>query len=94
MPRHTFSTTKLSRVFRVLGNERRMKIIKLLAKGSTSAGKLSEQLSLSFPATSFHLSKMEREGIIQKVRKGKNTFYTLSKEFRSSGVFKQITSSK
>ena len=89
----SYSTKRLSNIFKSLANERRMLIIKLLARGSKSVIEVSDKLKISFKATSFHLLKLEREGVIEKERQGKFNHYKLTKSFRGSGVFRQIVQS-
>jgi len=88
-----YSTKRLAHVFKALSNERRMVIIKLLAKDSRSVVDISSKLKISFKAGSFHLLKMEREGILEKERKGKFNYYKLTKSFKGSGIFRQISES-
>ncbi len=89
-----FSTKKLARVFKALANERRMQIIKLLSRGLISVSDVSEKLSIHFKAASFHLLRLEREGIIERTRKGKYNYYKLTDPFKSSGIYRQIINSK
>jgi len=88
-----YSTKRLSNIFKSLANERRMLIIKLLSRGSKSVINISERLKISFKAASFHLLKLEREGVIEKDRQGKFNYYKLTKSFRGSGIFRQIIQS-
>ena len=89
-----YSTKRLARVFKALANERRMVVIKLLAKRPLSVLEISDRLHVAFNAASFHLLKLEREGVIEKERKGKFNYYKLTHSFRGSGIFRQIVHSK
>lgn len=85
-----YSTKKLSFIFKALGNERRMQIIKILAKKPISVIDLSDKLNLSFKSVSKHLQKLDREGIITKKHEGKYVNYKLTDSFSKSGVCNQI----
>ncbi len=89
-----YSTKRLANVFKALSNERRMLIIKLLARNSKSVIDISIALKISFKSASFHLLKLEREGILEKNRQGKFNYYQVTNSFRGSGVFQQIIKSK
>jgi len=89
-----YSTKRLSSVFKALSNERRMLIIKLLARKSRSVIDISMALKVSFKSASFHLLKLEREGVVEKDRQGKFNYYKLTNSFKSSGIFRQIVKSK
>jgi DNA-binding transcriptional ArsR family regulator len=89
-----YSTKRLSSVFKALSNERRMLIIKLLARKSRSVIDVSMALKVSFKSASFHLLKLEREGVVEKDRQGKFNYYKLTNSFKGSGIFRQIVKSK
>jgi len=89
-----YSTKRLSSVFKALSNERRMLIIKLLARKSRSVIDISMALKVSFKSASFHLLKLEREGVVEKDRQGKFNYYKLTNSFKNSGIFRQIVKSK
>ncbi len=89
-----YTTKRLANIFKALSNERRMLIIKLLISKQKSVSKVSEKLKVSFKAASFHLLKLEREGIVEKQRKGKFSYYKLTNSFKGSGIFRQIKQSK
>ncbi|MFA6098607.1 MAG: metalloregulator ArsR/SmtB family transcription factor [Patescibacteria group bacterium] len=87
-------TKILARVFKVIGNERRMGIIKLLSQKESSVIDISSKINLSFKSVSKHLQRLEHEGVVEKEQRGKFMFYRLSKEFKNAGVLKQIINSK
>lgn len=85
-----YSTKKLSFIFKALGSERRMNIIKMLSKKPLSVIAISEKLNLSFRSVSKHLQRLDREGIITKKREGQYVYYRLTDSFSKSGVCGQI----
>lgn len=88
-----FSTKILSRVFKALGNQKRMDIIKIINKKPLSVIDISDRLNISFKTASFHLLKMEREGLVENQKDGKFVYYKPTDKFRGSGVFRQIIES-
>lgn len=84
---------RLSQVFKALANHRRMMIIKLLAKRSLSVVDIADRLGMTIKVCSFHLLKLEREGVLHKTRKGKFNLYAPTDSFKSSGIFRQINRS-
>ena len=67
-------------VFSALGSEPRLRIVELLARGTVQCQEILGQLDLSQPAVSYHLSKMERAGVLRKERIGTRNCYRLNKE--------------
>lgn len=89
-----YTTKRLSSVFKALGNERRMAILKLLAKKPLSVIEVSDKLDLSFKSVSKHLQKLDREGVLDKKQEGRHVFYRITDSFRKSGACRQILESK
>ena len=69
-------------IFSALASEPRLHIVELLARGSSRCQEILTQLELSQPAISYHLSKLERAGILQKERQGTQNCYRLREELR------------
>lgn len=66
-------------MLRALANERRLMILCLLIAGKELAvGDLSNQLKLSQSATSQHLAKMRREGLIANRRDSQTIYYRIA----------------
>ena len=62
----------LVELFRALGNSRRLKgFIYLHKNGGAAVCDLAEELGISEQATSFHLKKLARAGIIKQNKVGK-----------------------
>jgi ArsR family transcriptional regulator, arsenate/arsenite/antimonite-responsive transcriptional repressor / arsenate reductase (thioredoxin) len=69
-----------ARIFGALAQESRIGVLRLLvARGPNglSAGELSERLGLPASTTSFHLSALERAGLVTATRRGRQIIYAL-----------------
>jgi len=76
---------RLARIFKTLGNKRRLRIIELLfSNNRMTVGKISEHLGLSFKSTSKHLQQLESVGLLDKQQIGTHVFYFLSKNLKKS----------
>ncbi len=71
------SAGKAAAMLRLLGNERRLMILCLLADGEMSVGSLLPQVDLSQSALSQHLAKMREEGLLATRREGQSIFYRI-----------------
>jgi len=72
---------RVSEVIRLLAHPHRLKIIEIL-EGSegVSVHEIAERLQLPHAATSQHLNKMRRLGIVEGNRQGKEVYYSISDE--------------
>lgn len=82
----TDSTCDLSKemavVFKALGDVNRMEIIYLLASGETDwicVTDLAQQLGISQPAVSRHLSTLRHAGIVDSQKDGNHIYYTFNR---------------
>lgn len=76
------SLKQLTKNFKALANERRLKIIRLLLKESRlSVGEISDMINLSFRSTSKHLKILENAGFIEWKQIGTNIYYSTSSDF-------------
>jgi len=69
-----------ARVFGALGQERRLAVLRLLiARGPNglSAGELADQVGMPASTTSFHLSALERAGLVVATRQRQQIIYAL-----------------
>lgn len=71
----------LADFFRALGNERRLVIWLRLHGGEACVVELANELGISEVATSKHLKKLARVGLIEQIRRGE---YVLSRPISSS----------
>ena len=69
----------LSRLFKNLADDHRLKILYLLGKnGELNVGSLGRELGQSQPAVSHHLAQLKRAGLVEFRREGKFNYYALS----------------
>lgn len=67
-----------SRLFKALGDETRIKILKLLSLRRMCVCEIMVALDLTQPTASHHLRILENAGILKYKREGKWIFYSLS----------------
>jgi DNA-binding transcriptional ArsR family regulator len=73
--------TELSRVFKLLADETRLRILMYLAdSGELNVTELCERLGQSQPAVSHHLALMRVAGLIAPRRNGKHNYYSVREE--------------
>ncbi len=80
----------LERVFRALGNRRRLQIVQYLrTKKHASVGEIAERINLSFTSTSRHLGIMEKADVLDKNQSATIVYYSLTPgiERYLSGLF-------
>ncbi len=65
--------------FNSLGDETRVKIVKLLAKGEFTVDELVEFLGTAQSTTSHHLRVLKEANLIKGEKRGRNTYYSLVK---------------
>ncbi len=73
----------LAALFKVLGEQQRMKILKILGSNdeeSLTVTDISRILKISQPSTSQHLRIMKSMDIVRENRKGFRVYYSLNKE--------------
>lgn len=63
----------LFKKIRQLSNEKKFRIIELTQKNSLDIGTLSKKVKLAFNKCSNYCTQLEKEGLIEKKRDGKNT---------------------
>jgi len=72
---------QLTKNFKALANERRLKILKLLLKkGKLTVGDISDRIPLSFRSTSKHLKVLEGVDFVEWKRVGTNMYYSISSD--------------
>jgi len=70
---------QLERIFKGLANQRRLAIIRLLAKeGEFTVAEIARRIRLSFTATSKHLGILYRLDILDRRQKSLMVFYRLA----------------
>ena len=73
---------KLSDIFRVLGDDTRLRILNLLTIKELCVCQIDASLKLNQPNVSKHLNKLRYSGIIKCRKKSIWCFYSLSKDFK------------
>ena len=74
----TLDVAPMSRLFKALGDETRLRIIALLSHGELCVCHLEEALSLSQPNISRHLSVLRSAGVVEPRRDGTWVYYRLA----------------
>lgn len=73
---------ELVRVLKAMGNERRLDILRRIAKSKQmSVGTLSELMGLSFRSVSKHLSVLAGAGLVEAKQVSLSRFYSISDDF-------------
>ena len=80
-------------VCRMLADATRVQMLVNLVDGAKSVGMLCESLNLSQPTASHHLALLRMTGLVQRLRKGKQMFYSLNRK-RLTAVGKLVGSLK
>ena len=70
---------KISELFRLLGDAKRVKIFWLLCHTESCVINLSAVMKMSSPAVSHHLKFLKSAGLLTSRRDGKEVYYTASK---------------
>lgn len=68
----------LARLFKLLNDKNRLKIISTIGKGKKSVSEIVEETGLSQTLVSFHLRPLRESGILKAERKGAFVYYSLS----------------
>jgi ArsR family transcriptional regulator len=76
----TLAVRPVSRLFKALGDETRLRIVALLAHGELCVCHLQEALGLSQPHVSRHLAILRLAGIVEDRRDGKWIRYRLLRQ--------------
>lgn len=76
---------KLVKVFKALGNERRLLILKhLLQKRELTVGQISELIKLSFKSVSKHLLILENANLVKSRKISLNKLYSIDRKNQST----------
>jgi arsenate reductase len=68
-----------AQILAALGQESRLSVLRLLlaeSPGGLPAGELADTLSIPASTSSFHLSALEKAGLVENVRQGRQVFYS------------------
>jgi ArsR family transcriptional regulator, arsenate/arsenite/antimonite-responsive transcriptional repressor len=70
----------LSKLFRALGDETRLRIVALLSQGELCVCHLEKALDISQPNTSRHLGILKAAGVVDSRREGTWVYYSITKQ--------------
>jgi len=70
---------QLSVLFKILGDENRLRILHELREKEASVGELVNRLEISQPLVSHHLRELKLAGLVTSRKSGPYVFYRLSK---------------
>ena len=70
---------ELAKIFKVLNDPKRLKIINLLSTGELCACKIQEAFDVSQPTLSHHMNVLCTPGLVSSRKEGKWMYYTLNK---------------
>jgi ArsR family transcriptional regulator len=76
----TNTISKLTRLFKALGDETRLRIMEILEAQEMCVCELMVALDLTQPTASHHLGLLETAGLVKRRKEGKWVFYSLTKE--------------
>jgi DNA-binding transcriptional ArsR family regulator len=68
------------RLYRALGDESRLRILRLLAERDRYLTELATELDLSKPTVSHHLARLRSAGLVTMTDQGNLTYYTLRRD--------------
>ena len=69
---------KQEQVFKALADSSRRRMLKLLQRGSMTAGELAENFDFSAASVSHHLSALKAADLVRSERRGQNIVYSLN----------------
>ena len=73
-----FSSSTVERLFKVLGDDNRLRILQALEQGERSVSEILERTGLPQTLASFHLRTLREAGVVTTERKGPFIFYSLA----------------
>ncbi len=68
---------------KALGEENRLRLVRMLLKGRCSVNELSEKLEITQYNVSKHLRVLMEAGLLEKEKQGQQRLYALAEEFTS-----------
>lgn len=74
------TTAATTRVFQALADPSRLAIFESLARGEAPVKELTARLSITQPAVSQHLRKLEAAGLVRARREGRHVYYRVDPE--------------
>jgi ArsR family transcriptional regulator len=78
MPKAERSIPLLAQMFRLLGDQTRLRILVELQGGEVNVSELCRRLKAAQPTVSRHLGILRKGGLVRNRRNGKEIYYSLS----------------
>lgn len=78
---------EIFRKIKQLSNEKKFRIIELTQKGSLDIGSLTKEIKIAFNKCSNYCTQLEKEGLIEKTKEGKNTLVKSKVSFSDKSIF-------
>lgn len=72
--------TSLVRLYRALGDDSRLRILRLLADGDLYLTEIAERMGLSKPTVSHHLAQLRASGLVSVTESGSLMYYSLRRD--------------
>lgn len=79
-----------SQRLKILGDDTRLSVLKLLLKGPKHVGELNKSLGVEQSLLSHHLKILREEGLVEATRDGKAVLYRVAPDVESSRSGKAI----
>ncbi len=79
---------KMWKIFRALGNETRLKIVRVLLNGEKSVCEIASHIGRPQPTVSLQLKKLAEIGIVRCKREGKRVIYRIAERDILENVIK------
>ena len=77
-PRARSSLNQVSRMFRAMGDDKRLEILLLLSEKEMHVSAICEAMELNQPAVSHHLTQLRNADLVECHRRGKFKFYRVA----------------
>lgn len=81
-----YGLDRAAELFKVLGNESRLWLVRLLGNEPMTVSGLTEATGMSQPLVSQHLKTLRQAGLVSAIRRGKAVTYVLTDEHVSHVV--------
>lgn len=78
MPYRNLATAELAKLFGVLSNKYRIRILEELREGELKVGEIQERVGIRPATVSQHLSLLKAHQIVSERRDGRNVYYQLN----------------
>lgn len=77
---------KIFKKVKQLSNDKKFKIIELTQKEPLDIGSLAKEIKIAFNKCSNYCSQLEKEGLIEKTKEGKNTLVKSKVSFSNNSI--------